>query len=48
MDFAIFYDLILEINTRDDWMFEGPHVLRASVFFNPAFVRQEVIYIIIN
>jgi len=27
-DFTIFYDLIFEINTRNDWIVEGPHVLR--------------------
>jgi len=29
VDFTIFYDLIFEINTQDDWIVEGPHVLRA-------------------
>jgi len=26
LDFMIFYDLIFEINTRDDWTVEEPHV----------------------
>jgi len=29
VDFTIFSDLIFEINTRDDWIVEQPHVLRA-------------------
>jgi len=28
-DCTIFYDLIFEINSYDDWIVEGPHVLRA-------------------
>jgi len=29
VDFTIFYHLIFAINTRDDWIVQVPHILRA-------------------